>query len=82
MADNVTDDDMRALSNVLGAQYAVVHMPQLSGGGWCSDDELAAVRVDDTGIYVHTTGPLPADTAADLAAALTAVAVDAFTARR
>lgn len=68
-----SDDDLRAMSNVLGSQLMVVHLPQVSTVPWCSTDEQAGFTVNDAGeLVIRTTGPISPYTAAELASALTA----------
>ena len=79
--DEPTDDDLRALSTALGSQLMILRFPPDRTLPWCSNDELAAVSVQDGHIVVHTAGPLPVLTAMELAAALGSASADLLTPR-
>lgn len=79
MTAPLDDDDVRAVSTMLGSQYAILRMPGAGMSGWTSDDELAAVHVMHTGgIVVTTAGVLTAETALALAAAVAEQCATAF----
>lgn len=74
--DPPSEDDLRALSTILGPQVMIVHLPPVPTVPWCSADEQAGFTVNDRDeIVVRTTGPLSPYTAMELASALTAYEV-------
>ncbi|MGR6523863.1 hypothetical protein ACU5JM_19690 [Rhodococcus erythropolis] len=68
-----SDDDLRAVSNVLGPQVLIMNLPPVPELPWYSTDEQAGFSVDDSDqITIRTTGPVSPYSAMELATALTA----------
>lgn len=73
MPETLSDNDLRAVADLLGSQYALVHCPPITFP-WFSSDETAGITVDqDAGeVRIVTSGPLDLATRRELAAALVA----------
>ncbi|MDZ7914760.1 MAG: hypothetical protein U5O16_23450 [Rhodococcus sp. (in: high G+C Gram-positive bacteria)] len=68
-----TDDDLRAMSNALGPQIMIIHLPPVPELPWYSTDEQVGFTVDDLDqITIRSTGPVSPYTATELTTALTA----------
>lgn len=66
-----SDNDLRAVSNVLGPQVLVANLPPVPELPWCSTDEQAGFTVDDSDqIAIRATGAVSPYTAMELTNAL------------
>ncbi|MHA4848798.1 hypothetical protein L1080_004520 [Rhodococcus sp. MSC1_016] len=82
MTAPLDDDDLRALSTMLGSQYAILRMPGAGDFPWHSDDELAAVWHTGFGmVRVAVDSFLDPETALALAAAIAEKATNAIALR-
>ncbi|MGU3586819.1 hypothetical protein ACLBYD_30585 [Rhodococcus sp. C26F] len=74
--NDLTDNDLRAVANELGPQYAILHCPPITLP-WFSSDETAAITRDvEGGVRVDTASSLSRETRMEIATALVATILD------